>query len=188
MRPLIWLDIETTGLNPEQHEIIEFAAHRTTDGVECRIKIKPEHPETAHPQALEVTGYTDEKWADAIPLKEALERIAAFAKGCDARPMSAGQNVNFDLGFLKAAFKAHGIKYPFHYHSVDTMTLAHEHLRLLGQKSISLDAVCDTLGISNEGAHTALADVRRTKAVYHKLCRATWWDRFLWKRQIKRQA
>ena len=188
MRPLCWLDTETTGLSAQKHEIIEFAAVRETDGAEICFKIQPQHIETAHPKALEVNGYTEEAWSLAITPEEAVERIILFAQGCEMAPMYAGHNVSFDWRHLQSLFERVGRidEWPFHYHSVDTMTLAREHLKPLGQRSISLDALCNTLGISNEGAHTALADVRRTMAVWNKLERATWLNRLRWKHRIQK--
>lgn len=187
MRPIVWLDTETTGLSTQKHEIIEFAAVHE-DGSELNIKIQPQHIETAHPKALEVNGYTEEAWADALPPGEAVERIILFVKRDGTAPLYAGHNVNFDWRFLQALFESVGriSDWPFHYHHVDTMTVAREHLKPLGQRSISLGALCDTLKISNEGAHTALADVRRTMAVWDKLNRATALNRLVWKHRIRR--
>jgi DNA polymerase III epsilon subunit-like protein len=185
MRPLVWLDLETTGLDERQHEIIEFAAVRE-DGAELCFKIQPEHIETAHPRALEVNGYTPEAWAaeDALSLENALHRIVAFCK--DLAPNPAGQNVAFDLRFLQAAFRDYKINWPFGYHSVDTMTLAQEHLKPLGQRSLSLHNLCETLRISNDGEHTAMADVHRTMAVWNKLCRANALQRLVWSWRIRK--
>lgn len=228
MRPLVFMDTETTGLDPGEHEMIEFAAVFEGDiwlvdlrngyGFRSRpttatleLKILPEHPETASPKALEITGYTPEKWAaeGAIPMSEALPRIIEFVERATLAntypklrtlhvdepkkwklfwPMPVGQNIPFDLRFLKDAFEKHDLmdKWPFHYHHLDTMTLAYEHLKPLGQHSVGLWAICKTLGISNEGAHTALVDAQRCREAFHKLVRATWWDRLRWKRHIKR--
>jgi DNA polymerase III epsilon subunit-like protein len=187
MRPLIWLDTETTGLSTKKHEIIEFAAIRE-DGAVIEFKIKPQQIENAHPKALEVNGYTEEAWAEAISPEVAVEQIILFAEGCEMTPMYAGHNVAFDWRFLQLLFESVGRieDWPFHYHSADTMTLAREHLKPLGQRSISLGALCDTLKISNDGAHTALADVRRTLAVWNKLERATGIQRLIWKHRIRR--
>jgi DNA polymerase III epsilon subunit-like protein len=38
--------------------------------------------------------------------------------------------------------------------------------------AMSLRSLCDYFGISNEGAHSALVDARRTAAVYRELCRS----------------
>ena len=218
-RSVCFLDTETTGLDEGPHEIIEFAASIegwVTPGDilprhgsrwqkrEISFKIKPEHIETAHPRALEVNGYTEEAWADALTMKEALEQITLFVhtfvhdtwpvKSMTLEeyspgghgPLVAGQNVGFDIRFLKKAFKDAGMEYPFHYHNLDTQVLSYEHLKPLGQRSISLGAVCTTLGISNDGAHTALADVRRSRAVWQKLSRAGWVSRLRWRFRIWR--
>jgi DNA polymerase III epsilon subunit-like protein len=184
-RPIIWLDTETTGLSAKKHEIIEFAAARE-DGAVLEMKIQPQRIENAHPKALEVNGYSEEAWAEAVTPAEAVESIIEFARGCEMAPMYAGHNVNFDWCFLQALFEQEGRidDWPFHYHNLDTMVLAQEHLKPLGQRSVSLHYVCKTLRVSNKSEHTALADVRRTMAVWNKLCRANVLQRLVWRHRI----
>lgn len=212
-RPLLWLDLETTGLETDHHEIIEIGA--VMEGTlrsggtfisEFEAKVLPQHVDRAHPKALEVNGFTSvEEWEaeGAVPLEEALFRftkwVRAGARQCDRKgqidgeyianaigPITGNQNVAFDIGFLKAAYKSFGLgdQFPMHYHSLDTQVLSYEHLKSLGQRSVSLGPVCDVLGISNEGAHSALIDARRARAVWYALRRSTWWQRFRWKRKI----
>jgi DNA polymerase III epsilon subunit-like protein len=176
-RDLLVLDIETSGLDPEEHEILSFAAFNVAKGFHYYFKIKPRHIETAHPRALEVNGYTEEDWADALEPEEALERINKLMKG----KIYLGQNIPFDLGFIRAALEKYGIKSKLGRRHVDTMTLAYEHLVPIGIKSISLAAICDFLDITNDGAHQADADVFRTYEVYRKLHQCTWLDRLYWK-------
>ena len=66
------------------------------------------------------------------------------------------------------------------YHRIDTVTLAYEHLAPCGLEKLSLDTVCTFLGITNEGAHTAMADVERCQAAYDTLrcagpLKRLWW-------------
>lgn len=63
----VWIDVETTGLDPLVHEIIEltvrYEPRKGCANPAWHAKIKPEHIETAEPKALEINGYTEEKWA-----------------------------------------------------------------------------------------------------------------------------
>jgi len=172
-RPTVWLDTETTGLDENIHDIIEIAIVRVElDGTErvMATRIKMERPENAHPKALEVNGYTDEAWADALEPANAWNRLAD--SGILDMAVIAGQNVRFDAKFINASFKRHGIKTRMDYHLYDTCSLSLEHLRPW-MESISLVPTCVALGIPVTDAHTALADTRMAMAVEAKLARAT---------------
>ena len=166
-RPRVFLDTETTGLNPRTHEMIEFAGLKVyPDGeVEAlEMKITPERIEDASPKALEINGYTEEAWRDSVPMSEAIPQIVEFVKGC----VLVGHNIKFDFNFIKAAAQKHDAG-GLPYHTVDTVTLAYEHLAPRGLSKMSLANVCDYLGISNANAHTAMVDVIRCKEVFDRL-------------------
>jgi DNA polymerase-3 subunit epsilon len=166
-RHIVWLDIETTGLDANDHDIIEFAALRDDTEKSLHFHIWPERMENATPEALEMTGYSLDAWEKhgAIPMAEALPQITAFLE--DA--ILAGQNVSFDENFLKTTAKRYEFSHRMGYHKLDIVTLAIIHLRPLGLPSVSLHHVCNVLGISNEGEHSAMADVQRARAVYRTL-------------------
>ena len=178
------VDIETTGLSPKEHEIIEIAIKTPTE--EWSTKIKPQNIANAQPKALEINGYASQPdaWDTAPTIEQVLPEIRKRLKG----HVFVGHNVGFDWSFIEEAFRKHADRgLPF-YHKIDTITLAYEHLAGCGLNSLSLKNVCTFLGISNEGEHTALADVRRTYAVYEKLNKATAFDRWVWKRQAAKKA
>lgn len=176
LKPLAFVDLETTGLDPEHHEIIEFAVVRE-DGTYVEFKVKPEHIETAHPKALEVNGYTPEAWEGAISQEEAAKHLAAWLEDS----IIAGQNVKFDIGFLEALAEKTGVRIPTRY-GIDTVTLAYEHLTPLGLSSLSLKNICEFLGIPPEpDDHRALNGARAAREVYFTLLRASALKRFKWK-------
>ena len=180
-RPLVFIDVETTGLDPLKHEMLEVGAvvaHPDVDVVDVfSAKIKPMRIESAHPRALEVNGYTEEAWADAKPLFEVLPSFLAFVKGA----VIGGHNVRFDAGFVNAAVAQLGLDLRIDYHLVDTCTLAYEHLVPHGLKSMSLANVCKFIGIPPEDAtHRALAGAQKSMDVYRALTRATDEDRLGW--------
>jgi DNA polymerase III epsilon subunit-like protein len=80
------IDLETTGLDPKFHEIIEIGCvvfdsdtFEILDTLD--IKAKPQHIERAHPKALEVNGYTEDAWDDAMLLGDALGKLEDIAEG-----------------------------------------------------------------------------------------------------------
>lgn len=172
-RPLAFVDCETTGLDPHEQEVIEIAILKEyPDGrlEEWETKTKPQRIETAHPKALEINGYAANPslWDDAPTFDEVAATIAAKLDDC----IIVGHNPKFDLEFLKAGLKRAGSKARLPYRALDTVTLAYEHLSHKGLESLSLDAICTFLGISNEGHHTALVDAHRCREVWHTLFRS----------------
>ena len=174
-----FLDLETTGLVPWYHEITEIAIKRGS--LIFVKKIKPERMDRADSYALKVSGYNKKVWEEeAVPFSSVANEIVSLLKNV----IIVGHNVNFDINFLKFAFyklsDKEGKKNPklwekekISLYTIDTMSLALEHLRPHGQKSVSLKNVCNVLGISNEGEHTAYADVLRTEQVFYRLLRST---------------
>jgi len=182
-RPLVWIDVETTGLDETEHEIIEFAALNEETGEVLEFKIWPEHLETATEEALEVNGFSVDEWekSRALTMSEALPRIVNFLQGA----ILAGQNVSFDERFIKAAIKTSGKPYKISHHKLDVATLALVHLGPLGARSVSLNSICEYLGIPNEGAHRAMADVDRVRAAYLKLRNPYNDDKEVWVKRIE---
>lgn len=187
-RPLIFLDTETTGLNPEKHEIIELAMIRVEPSGErytYHWYIKPEHIETADEIALRVNKYHEriELWekegvtfASIAPILQDVVRDGVFA----------GHNVGFDLDFLSATFKKNNINAKLPYHKVDTVTLAYAHLAPLGLEKLSLDTIRDFFGWSREGNHTAMQDVRDTMKLYNTLTKGRIWCYWAWFKRLWR--
>ncbi len=178
-KPRRFVDTETTGLDPDVHEIIEIAIIDEHGNEILHTKVKPQHIETAHPVALRVNGYNEEDWKNAPTWEEIAPAVSEALQGA----LIFGQNIRFDYEFITRHMKKVDSKLlkGLGYHTIDTITLAWEHLGPCGVKSVSLDRICTFLGISNEGAHTALVDARRCLEVYHLLLRASPLQRLWWR-------
>ena len=71
---------------------------------------------------------------------------------------------------LSYAFGQKGIKDPFYYAKLDTISLAYMRFRKDDTlTSFTLRELCERLGVKNEKAHTALADIRATFEVFKKI-------------------
>lgn len=209
-KPLAFFDVETTGLDSMKHEIIEMAllmerhegcwwpherVIRKAEGLaivaephshffvddsrlEFQARIKPQSIEAAEPIALEVNGYTEDGWRYQ-PFLDAT--FASVLVSLMRNAIFIGHNVSFDHDMLSRACQRVGVQPKFGYHKIDTVTLAFEHLAQ-ATDSLSLANVCPVVGVTNEDAHTALADVRRCREVYYKLLRANEEQRNGWSR------
>ncbi len=167
---LAFIDLETTGLDVIDHEIIEIGCVITDPQLkvieEFVLKIKPEHLEYADPVAMKINHYDEELWIDAYKLKDALKIFAEKVKDT----IMVGQNVSFDVSFLETAFSKCKMKNPMHYHRLDTISIAwakfHDDIDF---EHFSLREMCLRFGIENTGPHTGLGDARATYELYKKL-------------------
>lgn len=175
---LAFIDTETTGTDPEKHEIIELAViiarqvPREGRGPkleiieECEWKIKPEHIERAEEQALRVNGYNEVDWMFAVDRKKAMEEFAKKTQSCSF----VSHNLVFDYAFVMKAFEETNIDNQMHYAKIDTISLAFARLYDAPQADkFSLRSLCELLKVENSKAHTALADTRALVEVYKKL-------------------
>ncbi len=170
---LIFVDVETTGTDPEKHEIIELAYILVKQDKgnfsvieEREMKIKPEHIENAEPTALKVNGYDEAQWIFANTLSEAMK---VFSEKSDGAIMVA-QNVTFDYSFIERALTKTGMKNEMFYAKLDTISMAYAKLfKDPRAERFNLHRLCEYFGIHNEKSHTALADTRATFEVFKKL-------------------
>lgn len=159
---LVFVDLETTGLDPGKHEVIEIAAIETS--LDGRIvfrtyhrRIIPQFLDRADPEALAINGYSASEWADAVPRSKAIADLNVILRGA----VLVGHNVSFDEGFLTALMPR-----VWHHHKVDTVSLIWP--RYMADKSLtslSLNAVCKYLGVGKPN-HRALADAEACRQVY----------------------
>ena len=161
---LVFLDTETTGLNHQQHEIIEIAIVVIEDGVRTKQiegKIKPQRIETATPKALKINGYSEELWKDAGTwTRETSLEIRDILKDS----MIVGHNPMFDMRFIEAACLRYGVRLPLR-PVFDTKCAAY----MLGHKRLGMDKIRDNdENMTREGAHRALKDVEDCIYLFNK--------------------
>ncbi len=175
---LAFIDLETTGFNPDKHEVIELAGliarqvPRPGKGPslemieEFEFKIKPEHLDTAEPEALRINGYNEMDWLFAADLTQVMKAVADKTADCTL----VTHNLTFDWNFLDHAFRKTGVENKMHYAKLDTISFAYA--KLYNREEVqrfSLRSLAEYFGIQNEKAHTALADIRTTFEIYKKL-------------------
>lgn len=168
-RCIILVDLETTGLDVTLHEVIEIAAYKLSpDTLEIidswSTKIKPKNLETANPKALEVNGYNDEEWVNAMRPRKAWKTFSKFAK--DGILMA--YNVSFDSTFIHSAFQQYGIESTLDYHTLDIPSMVWAQYQ--PKQSLSMRAVSPLLGVEKEpDVHRAMAGVQNAYQIVLKL-------------------
>ncbi len=172
-QPLAFIDIETTGLDRDSHEIIELAAviTRMRDGElvvidQVDLKIQPKNIETAEPQALRINGYNEADWLFAVSLEDAMKEFAKKTEGA----IFVAHNLTFDYGFIDTAFKRTNTENKMHFHKLDTISLAFGVLHTNDDPGkLSLRVLTEKYSIENKKAHSAFADAYATYEVFKKL-------------------
>lgn len=179
MSKILWLDIETSGLDCRRNDVLQLAALVEIDGEiveEKRFYFRPTNGSKVDKKALEVNGL---KLKDVLnyPLaKDTLGKFKAMlTKYVDKfdkedKFVLAGYYVQFDLNFLRETFKKQGDNYFgswFFAPVIDVQTfvaicIARFNLRM---KNYRLETVCERMGIKLR-AHDAMSDIRATRRVY----------------------
>ena len=168
---IAFVDLETTGLDPSRHEILEIGVVRVDARTlevlaEHEVLVMPERLGDAQLDALAINGFTTAAWERALPLRDALREVSPLLEGA----LIAGHNVGFDWSFLEAGFRRTGLALPnVDYHRLDTASLAWP-LVVTGElPSMSLDPLAKLFGLERPNPHRALADARCSLAVARKL-------------------
>lgn len=150
------LDLETTGLDPAFERIIEVGAVRFKDGVEVeKFESFIACPVPLPPFIVELTGITDQMLENQPSEESVLEKVMDFT-GDDA---IVGQNVNFDLSFLRSALKRSGLEKKLRQKAVDTALLARVFLPTLPSRGLS--SLAHFFNLDTTEKHRALPDARR---------------------------
>ena len=102
----IVIDIETTGLRPQEERIFEIAALRISDGVLRERFTSLLNPQRAVPEEItDLTGISDGLLADKPTFSDILPDLLEFlhpvpVRSQRASPRLVGHNVSFDFSFL----------------------------------------------------------------------------------------
>lgn len=189
-----YIDVETTGLDPKRHGIIQLAAIMDIDGKEVSRyseKIRPASSCAADKDALKISGNTVEMILDYQP--EALayrafaswlgEHVDKFNKSDKA--FFCGYNSSFDNQFVREFFARNNDPYFgswFWSGTIDVMAFALHHLSATrpGMENFKLGTVAAQILGPNRvseitaevGLHDAMTDIVLTREIFQKITAA----------------
>lgn len=105
--PIVFLDLETTGVDPVVDRIVEISMVKVHPDGRKEVKTRRINPEMPiPPQATAVHGISDEDVKDCPKFKEIAKSLAAWIEGADM----AGYNSNkFDIPVLAEEFLRAGV-------------------------------------------------------------------------------
>lgn len=174
-KPLVFFDIETTGLRPGYHEITELAFIHEKLGSWC-VRVQPKHMDRFEEEAKRVSGFNPSDWLGAPAFEEVVNKALTYMD--DA--IIVGHNlIKFDIPFFNGQCEL--VKTPRRIvdrYVIDTQTLALALLGPLGLSRLNLKACCSFFDISNAGEHNAYDDCARTKLLYEKIMANIQWTGF----------
>lgn len=159
------LDLETTGLDPENDLIIEIACVRYRQGRAQETYHNMIQISTPLPALIvKLTGITDDMLNQAgTSLSEAVRDTLDFVGG----DVLIGHNVAFDISFLKAACDRLDIE-PIVFRAIDTVFLSRS--RLTEQvPNYRLETLLQYFHLASKQMHRALPDAKSTAELYLKL-------------------
>lgn len=158
METIVSLDLETTGLDPQNDAIIEIGAVRFSGRrIEAEWSTLINPGKRIPPFITQLTGITDQMVLEAPPIRAVLGDLRDFI----GQSPVLGHNVNFDLSFLRR----HNIL--FDNEAIDTYEMAAVLLPCAGRYNLS--ALGQALGIPLPATHRALDDARVTRSIYLRL-------------------
>jgi DNA polymerase III epsilon subunit-like protein len=177
-----WFDVETTGLNYYESEIVSLAYLIEKNGKIVKDGIlyaRPDDFTKISPDALKVNGFTIEQLKSFPSQKELLESIKKILdenysiRRKVERPTPAGYNsAGCDVIFLQQLFLKHGTKdYEFFDYfpsvKIDVFVMVPMIEEIVGVKFAShrLEDLCKVFKIPHD-PHDALSDIRATYELY----------------------
>jgi oligoribonuclease (3'-5' exoribonuclease) len=183
---VVFVDTETTGLDPEHHEVWDIALIEE-DGTEHEWHLRPHSLHDADETALRLTRFY-ERVEEAGVREETIEegypkrartvqrprfwtRASAHQIAGEIATLTAGQHIvgavpSFDARFLAKLLRSEGLAPAWHYHLIDVETLIAGRLGL--RPPLNSEDLSRAIGVEPQlfDRHTALGDARWVRAQY----------------------
>ena len=176
---LAFVDVETTGLTPGYHEMIDIGIVMTDlGGVELGelfLRIQPEHPERTSEGARAVNAFDEARWRelDAVSQADAIQQLIAFHRAIagERQVLMVAFNSHFDTAFLDHLFRSQERSWRelYHYFVLDLPSMAWS----LGIRGLTGSNVSARLGVEDEPhvaeQHTGITGARLNARIYRAL-------------------
>lgn len=176
---LAFVDVETTGLTPGYHEMIDVGIVMTdlsgTELGELFLRIQPEHPERTSEGARAVNAFDEERWRElkAATPAAAIAQMLAFHQEIagERQVLMVAFNSHFDTAFLDHLFRDQQRSWRelYHYFVLDLPSMAWS----LGIHGLTGSNVSGELEIEDEPhvaeLHTGITGARLNARIYRAL-------------------
>jgi DNA polymerase-3 subunit alpha len=165
----LWLDTETTGLDPVRNDVIQLACIPVINGIRLDSFFnefcQPFDWSTIDDKALEINHITKVDLTDFQPPVQMVKKFIIYCKQYGVKFTIAGYNAEFDKNFLSSLFKKCGLEKEFN--EIFTGDLRDLYKRVKSIKAqlptpnVKLATLCAHYGITIK-AHDALSDINAT--------------------------
>lgn len=181
-------DTETTGFDPQKNEIVQIgifvldeSLNRWEEHMPLEFKMRPDRQLDVNPEALKKCNLTlDALNKYGVSQTDGADFLFTWFERLNlpqrARLTPVGQNINFDIAFMKAWLGEATYAMMFNHRARDTMCIAgyiNDRYIMFGRQppfmNLELSTLCSVLGVVNECAHDALSDCMATAELYRKL-------------------
>ena len=181
MSKLLFVDVETTGLNPDIHGVIQVAA--LYEDKEFTAKVNPGKNVTYDKEALKINKIKKKKIKKFPKSNVVLSNFVRWMKE-EVSPydkndkfIAVGYNVKFDVEFLHGWARRENFEFMGSYidwRVIDVLVLART-AHYLGQlpgkpEDFKLGTICELYGI-NGATHDALEDIKATRELFYRITR-----------------
>lgn len=158
------IDVETSGLNPEEHEIIELGAiliHEHCIKDQFAVLVRPQN--TVPTTIEEITGISNAMLQEqGVQLSKALQQFIDFTKEL---PL-VSHNIDFDYGFLRKACSECNMLM-INNRRIDTLTLSRRLVKRVND--YKLKTLAEHFAVEVKSEHRSLADCETTFHLFEKL-------------------
>ncbi|HEX3030986.1 MAG TPA: PolC-type DNA polymerase III, partial [Bacillota bacterium] len=156
-------DLETTGLSPLSHEIIEIGAVKIKGGeITDRFSTFVKPTQRIPAEIVKLTSITQDMVKDAPEIKQVLRQFLQFA----GQNVLVAHNASFDAGFLRTILQKQ-LNLPLTNPIMDTLGLARGLMPEL--KNHRLNTLAQALEVKLESHHRAVNDAEATAEIFLKL-------------------
>ncbi len=149
------IDVETTGLNPDQDEMIAFACIPIRH---MRIQVRNTFYTLIKPKryclaAMKYHGISQDDLVEAPVFEDVADKILKMLDG-----VLVGYSVDFDYRFLKKNFRTIRVKFKKEYLDIVMIERWLRQKRKIVDMDLSFDAMMNFYGLKQYYRHNALAD------------------------------
>ena len=178
--PFIFLDTETSGLDPYIHDITEIGAVYIDDKYKPDLtktfhkRLLLQNPENADEEALEVGHYSEKQWeSTGISAEAGLLEFNDWLREVSpsGRPVIVAQNAEFDKSMLFSNADRFKV-YPFvdnGWYDLIALWISFKHKHNLMHMFNSQGVIAKHFDIKNPKAHAALTDAATGALCFHKM-------------------
>lgn len=183
MKKILWIDLETTGIDKNQNGICQIAAlieidNKIVDQFESKMRTR----KRVDLKALEVTGFTFDQVTKSFPdptivFNQFVSFLSKYGRAGDKqnRFIMAGYNAPFDLDFLSQWFQEMtGGPYTYwdylQFSPIDPLPIcrAMRYAGIIDTVDTKLESICKHFEIPID-AHDAMSDIKATRELCHKI-------------------